>query len=191
MAVLPIVKYPDPRLRQPTVPVGEVTDEVRQLVHDMADTMYAFHGAGIAAIQVGAPQRIFVIEPTVAGLTHDDDPVAFLDPEITWLSKETEVSDEGCLSFPGVHVQLGRARQAKVRARNLDGQWFEMEGTGLFARALQHEQDHLNGRLLIDLVSALKRKFIQRKMERAAANDDYDEPEAELPPSGRRASDAP
>src|SRR5215468_2823931 len=104
MAVRPIVKFPDPRLRQETVPVAEVTEEIKKLCADMADTMYAANGAGIAAIQVGAKERIFIVDAGVAGGREEDPPVVFINPEIVSVSDETIVADEGCLSFPGIYV---------------------------------------------------------------------------------------
>jgi peptide deformylase len=175
MAVRPIVKYPDPRLRQATVPVREVTTEVRQLVADMADTMYAANGAGIAAIQVGVPERIYLIDAYVAGGREEDPPLVFINPEITWLSDETITSDEGCLSFPGVFVPIKRSLRARVRAMGLDGEIFELESEGLCARAMQHEGDHLTGRLLVDFVGPLKREMIKRKLKREAASAEADD----------------
>jgi peptide deformylase len=169
MAVLPIVKYPDPRLRQATVPVSTVTAEIRKLVADMADTMFSANGAGIAAIQVGSPERIYLIDAAVAGGREEDAPIVFINPEITWLSDETITGDEGCLSFPGVFVPVKRSLRARVRAMNLDGETFELEGEGLCARAMQHEGDHLTGKLLVDFVGPLKREMIKRKMKREAA----------------------
>ncbi len=171
MAVRPIVKYPDPRLRQPTRPVTAVTDEIRKLVADMADTMYAANGAGIAAIQMGAFERIYIIDAAVAGGREEDPPIVFINPEITWLSDETIVSDEGCLSFPGIFVPIKRAVKARVKAMNLDGHTFELEAEGLCARAMQHEGDHLTGRLLVDFVGPLKRQMIARKMKREAEEE--------------------
>src|SRR5262249_30925563 len=172
MAVRPIVKYPDPRLRQATVPVTQVTDEIRKLCADMADTMFAANGAGIAAIQVGAKERIFIVDAGVAGGREEDPPLVFVNPEIIELSEETLTTDEGCLSFPGIYVPIKRSLRAKVRAMNLDGQMFEMEREGLCARAFQHETDHLNGRLLVDFVGPLKREMIKRKMKRAAREEE-------------------
>jgi len=166
MAVRPIVKFPDPRLRQPTVAVTQVTDEIRKLCEDLADTMYAANGAGIAAIQVGVPERIYIVDAAVAGGREEDPPIVFINPELTWLSEETLTSDEGCLSFPGVFVPIKRSVRARVRAMNLEGEIFEFEGEGLCARALQHEGDHLNGKLLVDFVGPLKREMIKRKMKR-------------------------
>lgn len=174
MAVRPIVKYPDPRLRGPTVPVSRVTDEIRKLVADLADTMYAANGAGIAAIQVGAFERIYLVDAAVAGGREEDPPVVFINPEIVWMSEETETNDEGCLSFPGIYVPIKRSVRCRVRAMNLDGEVFEAEGEGLYARAMQHEGDHLTGKLLADYVGPLKRSMIRRKMERLAKEEAED-----------------
>ena len=171
MAVLPIVKFPDPRLREPTTPVAAVTDEIRKLVADMADTMYAANGAGLAAIQVGRPERIYIVDAAVAGGREEDPPVAFINPEILWLSDETETKDEGCLSFPTIYVPIKRSFRARVRATGIDGQTFEVEGEGLYARAMQHEGDHLTGRLLVDFVGPLKKQMIKRKMNRRAKEE--------------------
>lgn len=178
MAVLPIVKFPDPRLRQPTVPVSEVTDEIRKLVADMADTMYAANGAGLAAIQVGRFERIYIVDAAIAGGREEDPPVAFINPEIVWLSDETETKDEGCLSFPTIYVPVKRSLRARVRAMGLDGQTFEVDGEGLYARAMQHEGDHLTGKLLVDFVGPLKKQMIKRKMTRLAREEEA-EAEAE------------
>src|SRR5256885_13583281 len=109
MALRPILKYPDNFLRQPTQPVAEVTDEVRKLVADMVETMYAKNGAGLAAIQVGSNQRIFIVEASVAGGDENDHPIVFINPKIEWLSDESETADEGCLSFPGIYVPIKRS----------------------------------------------------------------------------------
>lgn len=189
MAVRPIVKYPDPRLRRQTVPVTQVTDEIRQLVADMAETMFANNGAGIATVQVGAVERIYLIDAQVAGGDPEDRPLVFINPEILWLSEETEVHDEGCLSFPEIFVAIERSVRARVRAVGLDGRAFEAEGEGLFARAMQHEDDHLTGKVLADYVGPLKRKLIKRRLERAARDakkdsaESGDEPKAPTPGS--------
>jgi len=166
MALRPIVKYPDNFLRQATAPVAAVDDDVRKLVADMVETMYSKNGAGLAAIQVGSNQRIFIVEASVAGGDENDHPVVFINPTIEWLSDDTETSDEGCLSFPGIYVPIKRSLRARVRATGLDGQEFVAEGEGLYARAMQHEHDHLINKLLIDYVGPLKRQMIKRKMER-------------------------
>jgi len=168
MALRDIVKFPDARLRKPTEDVREVDAETRALVEDMVETMYAANGAGIAAIQVGSQKRIFVVEASVAGGAENDPPVVFINPKIEWLSEETETTDEGCLSFPGIYVPVKRSYRARVRASGLDGKEFVAEGEGLYARAMQHEHDHLVNKLLIDWVGPIKRKLIQRKLEREA-----------------------
>jgi peptide deformylase len=169
MAVLPIVRYPDPRLREPSAPVQTVTDEIRKLVADMTETMYAAEGAGLAAIQVGVPIQLFIVEAAVAGRGADQPPVVFINPQIVAISDEAQTGDEGCLSFPGVFVPVKRGMRATIRATDLEGQTFEMEGSALFARALQHESDHLAGRLLIDMVGPVKREIIKRKMRKESA----------------------
>jgi peptide deformylase len=171
MALLPIVKFPDTFLRQPTREVVEVTDEVRTLVADMVETMYAKSGAGLAAIQVGADLKIFIVEASVAGGDENDHPVVFINPKIEWLSDEVESSDEGCLSFPGIYVPIKRSLRARVTATGLDGKPFVAEGEGLYARAMQHENDHLINKLLIDYVGPLKRQMIKRKMEKMTAEE--------------------
>src|SRR5262249_30086689 len=175
MAIRPILKFPDPGLRQPTRLVPQPFDEeVRTLVTDMVETMYAAAGAGLAAIQLGSPLRIFVVDGHVAGGAEDAPAQVFINPEITWLSDEIDNGEEGCLSFPGVFVPVKRALKAKCRALDLDGKEFELEGEGLLARAFQHEIDHLNGRLLIDMVGPVKREMIRRKMKRAAETGEYE-----------------
>jgi len=166
MALRPIVKYPDNFLRQPTVAVTAVDDSVKKLVADMVETMYAKNGAGLAAIQVGSPLRIFIVEASITGGDENDHPVVFINPTIEWLSDDTENADEGCLSFPGIYVPIKRSLRARVRATGLDGQEFVAEGEGLYARAMQHENDHLINKLLIDYVGPLKRSMIKRKMEK-------------------------
>ncbi|MDB4965377.1 MAG: peptide deformylase [Myxococcales bacterium] len=166
MALRPIVKYPDNFLRQPTCAVAAVDDGIKKLVADMVETMYAKNGAGLAAIQVGSNLRIFIVEASVAGGDENDHPVVFINPTIEWLSDDIESSDEGCLSFPGIYVPIKRSLQARVRATGLDGKEFVAEGEGLYARAMQHEHDHLINKLLIDYVGPLKRQMIKRKMEK-------------------------
>lgn len=166
MAVREIVKYPDPILREPTIEVPAVTDEIRELVRDLTDTMYAQNGAGIAAIQIGRLERIFLIDGKVAGGDDNSPPLVFINPEIVETGKGLAISEEGCLSFPDVFVEIKRPRWAKLRATNLEGQSFEAEGDGLLGRALQHEFDHLTGKLMIDLVGMVKKEMIKRKMKR-------------------------
>jgi peptide deformylase len=173
MAVLDVVKYPDPRLREPTVAVEQFDDGLRELVRDLADTMFAQNGAGIAAIQVGRFERVFLIDGRVAG-RNDDEPVVFVNPEIVEEGRGISISEEGCLSFPGVFVEVKRPRWVKFRAQDVHGEWFEIEGEGLLARALQHELDHLTGRLLVDMVGLVKKEMIKRKMKRWHSQNDGD-----------------
>jgi peptide deformylase len=172
MAVRPIVVWPDPRLREPTRPIAVVTEEVCALYRDLVDTMFAYNGLGIAAIQIGIPLQMFLVEATVAGGLETEDPVAFINPEILWTSDETEKTDEGCLSFPGIYVPIERALHCRVRSTGLDGSVFEVEAEGLFARAIQHENDHLTGKLLVDFVGPLKKQMIRRKLKRSKEEGD-------------------
>jgi peptide deformylase len=177
MAVRPIVVWPDPRLRQPTKQVTAITDEVRALYRDLCDSMFAENGLGIAAVQIGDATKMFIVEPVLAGKTAEDPPVAFINPEIVWTSDETQKSDEGCLSFPGIFIQVDRPMRAKVRALGINGEMFEVEAEGLFARCVLHENDHLTGKLLVDFVGPLKRQMIKRKLakrEGASADADAD-----------------
>ena len=170
MALRRVLKFPDPVLRQPTheVSADGIDASVRELVADMTETMYSLNGAGLAAIQVGSSLRLFIVEPTVAGRGENDPPVVFINPKLEWLSDgdELETKDEGCLSFPGVYVPIKRSLRARIRALDLDGNEFVAEGEGLYARAMQHEIDHLDNRLLIDYVGPVKRQMIKRRMER-------------------------
>ncbi len=166
MAVREIVKYPDAVLRESTVEVKDITDDIRELVRDLTDTMYAQNGAGIAAIQIGRLERIFIIDGKVAGGDESTAPMVFINPEVVETGKGLAIAEEGCLSFPDVFVEIKRPRWAKLRALGLDGQSFEAEGDGLFGRALQHELDHLTGKLMIDLVGMVKKEMIKRKMKR-------------------------
>jgi peptide deformylase len=168
MALRSIVRFPDPILRQRSEQIGDIGDDLRQLVADMTETMAAANGAGLAAIQVGVPVRLYIVDGHVAGGAEDSPPKVFINPEIVEISDESQTGDEGCLSFPDVFVPVKRGMRAKVRARDLDGNEFEVEGEGLYARAMQHEGDHLNGRLLIDQVGPVKRELIKRKLRRDA-----------------------
>lgn len=166
MAIRTILHYPDKRLREKAVPVTEVTDEIRRLVDDMAETMYDAPGVGLAATQIGVAKRIFVID--IAGKDEPSEFRAFINPEI--LTREGETTwEEGCLSFPTINEEIKRADRVTVRATGADGKVFELDADGLLAVAIQHELDHLDGILMIDRVSMLKKKMINRKMEKRAA----------------------
>lgn len=175
MSILPILRYPDARLREKSVDVETLNDDLRQLVNDMSETMYAANGAGLAAIQVGAPLRLFIIDGPVAGGADDAPPRVFINPEIVSLSEESQTGDEGCLSFPGIYVPVKRGLRARVRATDLEGQTFEVEGEALFSRAMQHENDHLVGRLLIDQCGPVKREIIKRKLRKDKEAEDADD----------------
>jgi peptide deformylase len=166
MATRTILRYPDPRLREKSQDVTTFDDDLRNLVADMSETMYSANGAGLAAIQVGVPLRLFIIDGPVAGGADDSHAAVFINPEIVWLSDEAQTGDEGCLSFPGIYIPVKRGMRARIRARDLDGAVFEVEGEALFARALQHENDHLIGRLLIDQCGPVKREIIKRKLRK-------------------------
>jgi len=163
MAILDILLYPDPRLREVALPVRTVDDRVRKLVEDMAETMYDAPGVGLAATQVGVNERVVVID--VAGEDAPSDLRVFINPELLE-ADGVQTWKEGCLSFPGVSEEIKRAARVKVRALGVDGKPFELEAEGLLAVAIQHETDHLDGVLMIDKLSALKRRLIGRKMAR-------------------------
>jgi len=172
MAVRPIVVWPDPRLRQETREVAEITDDVRQLYRDLVDTMYAYNGLGIAAIQIGDATRMFLVDAELAGGAEGDEPWAFINPEILWSSDDMQKADEGCLSFPGIYIAIERPLRAKVRAMNIAGEVFEVEGEGLLARCLLHEYDHVTGKLMVDFVGPLKKQMIKRKLAKRDPDDD-------------------
>ncbi len=171
MAVRDVVIWPDPRLRQPSEAVTDFGPGLRALYQDLVDSMYAERGLGMAALQLGDARRVFIVEPELAGQAKDAPPVAFVNPEIVETSSELQKSDEGCLSFPDIYIQVERPMRTRVKAQNLDGEWFELAGEGLLARCLLHENDHLTGKLLVDFVGPLKRQMIKRKLEKQAARD--------------------
>ena len=161
MATLEILHYPDPRLRQKAEPVAEVTQEIRQLVEDMAETMYAAPGVGLAAPQVGESLRLFIVD--IAGEGEPSDLHVFINPEIVQ-TEGKQLWREGCLSFPEVAEDIERAAEVTVKALDENGQPFELSAEGLLAVAIQHENDHLDGVLLLDRLGLLKRRIIHRKM---------------------------
>ncbi len=161
MAIRTILHYPDPRLREKATDVEEVTDEIRTLLDDMAETMYAAPGVGLAAPQIGVSKRIFVID--IAGEDDPSDLRVFINPEIID-KKGTQIWCEGCLSFPGVSEDVERADEVTVRALNEKGETFELTAHHLLAVAIQHENDHLNGVLMVDHLGMLKKRIVHRKM---------------------------
>jgi peptide deformylase len=166
MTVRPIVKLPDPVLKKVSAPVERVDDELRGLVDDMLETMYAAPGIGLAAVQIGIPRRLLVID--LAKEDQPKDPQAFINPEIVWSSDDTSVYEEGCLSIPDVFYDVERPAEVKVRYLDQHGKQQEMDCSGLMATCIQHEIDHLNGVLFIDHLSRLKRSMVVRKFTKMA-----------------------
>jgi peptide deformylase len=167
MAILPIVEVPDPRLRQISTPVEAVTDETRALIRDMFETMYAAPGIGLAAIQVGVPKRILVIdlqEPEEEGGEPVRNPLVFINPEIVEHSEQDVPYSEGCLSIPDQYAEVDRPDRIRARWLDEQGETHEQEIEGLLAVCLQHEMDHLNGILFIDHLSRLKRDMVLKKL---------------------------
>lgn len=160
-----ILHYPDKRLREPGKKVQAITPELQQLIDDMAETMYAAPGVGLAATQIGESLQLFIVD--IADTDEPSDLRVFINPEI--LASDGEVTwQEGCLSFPGVQEEIDRAARVRVRAQDRDGEWFELEAEGLLAIAIQHEYDHLQGVLMIDHMGPLKKRITHRKMVKRA-----------------------
>ena len=162
MAVLKILEFPDPRLRTKAKPVAEVTDTTRRLITDMLETMYDAPGIGLAATQVNVHQRVLVID-----VSEDrSKPLVFINPEVSVLDPELGEYDEGCLSVPGFYETVNRPNRIEVTALDRDGKSFTRELDGLLAICLQHEIDHLEGKLFVDYLSPLKRQRIRKKLEK-------------------------
>ena len=161
MAILEILHYPDPRLRTRAETVQNVDDEIRRLVDDMFQTMYDAPGIGLAAIQVNVPRRVLVIDVS----EERNEPLCFINPEILEKHGE-ETMEEGCLSVPGYYDKVTRAERIRVRALDRDGEPFEMETDGLLAVCIQHEIDHLDGKLFVDYLSRLKRERARKKIQK-------------------------
>lgn len=161
MAKLDILTFPDPRLRNRAKPVASVDTHVQRMVDDMFETMYAAPGIGLAAIQVNIPLRIVVIDVSDA----KDAPLCLINPQILERRGEEQM-DEGCLSVPGFYEPVTRAEWVRVQALDREGRSFELETDGLLAVCVQHEIDHLDGKLFVDYISALKRQRIRRKLEK-------------------------
>ncbi|AUX43152.1 peptide deformylase [Sorangium cellulosum] len=166
MAIRTILHYPDPRLRQKALPVGDITPEILKLIDDMAETMYAAPGVGLAATQIGELHRVFLVD--VAAENEPSNLLVFINPEIV-RNEGQQTGPEGCLSFPGISEDIKRAERVRVRARGRDGATFEIEADGLLAVAIQHELDHLDGVLMIDRMGTLKKRIVQRKMQKRGA----------------------
>lgn len=162
MALLNILHYPDKRLHKVAKPVEVVNDRIRKLVADMAETMYAAPGVGLAATQVDVHERVVVIDVSE---THDE-LLVFINPEIIWSSTERDVHEEGCLSVPGIYDNVERAEKVRVRALNEKGETWEVDCEGLLAVCIQHEMDHLMGKVFVQYLSPLKQTRIKSKMKK-------------------------
>ncbi len=168
MALLPILHYPDPRLHKVAKPVEVIDDRIRELVRNMAETMYDAPGVGLAATQVDVHERVVVIDVS----EESNNLLVLINPEITWKSDEQQVYEEGCLSVPGVYDEVKRAARIHVKAHNEKGEAFEFDAEGLLAVCVQHELDHLLGKVFVEYLSPLKQTRIKtkiRKQEREAA----------------------
>lgn len=163
MALLPILHYPDPRLHKKAQPVAVVDDRIRKLVRDMADTMYDAPGVGLAATQVDVHERVVVIDVSEDG----NELRVLINPEITWKSEERQTYEEGCLSVPGIYDEVERSARIHYRALDIDGKAYEAEAEGLLAVCVQHELDHLDGKVFVEYLSNLKQNRIKTKLKKA------------------------
>ena len=163
MALLEIVKYPDPVLETPGDPVTQFDERLRKLVSDMFETMYAARGVGLAAPQIGVSQRLFVMD--CSGGADPDERIALINPEVLRVEGD-QAGDEGCLSFPGIFFTVKRSLRAVVRAQDIHGEWFEVDGMELTARCMLHETDHCDGIVFIDKTTPLKRELVKRKIKK-------------------------
>jgi peptide deformylase len=164
MALLPILKYPDPRLREVAKPVAVVDDGVRRLVDDMLETMYAQEGVGLAATQVDVHRRVIVMDTS----SERNRPVVLINPQLTARSEELGFSEEGCLSVPATFERIARHERVTVQALDREGQSFELQADGLSAVCVQHEMDHLDGKVFVEYLSPLKRDRIRTRMLKRA-----------------------
>ncbi len=169
MAKLDIITLPDPKLRQASAPVERVDDELRKLAEDMLETMYEAPGVGLAAVQVGVLRRLIVLD--TAKEDAPPQPLVMINPEIRHLGSETRVYEEGCLSIPDVRIDIERPTELVVGYIDKDGKPQELKTGGLLATAIQHEVDHLNGKLIIDFLSRLKRDMVVRRFKKQAKSD--------------------
>ncbi|WP_296712000.1 peptide deformylase [Rhodoblastus sp.] len=183
MAIRPILCLPDPKLRAVSEKVGVVDDSVRALMDDMLETMYDAPGIGLAAIQIGVAKRVLVID--LAKQDEEAAPQFFADPEILTRSEETSVYEEGCLSVPDYYEEVNRPAKIRVRFLDRNNERREIEAEGLLATCLQHEIDHLDGKLFIDHLSRLKRERAIKKYAKAARNSEPAAPKAERGPEIR------
>ena len=163
MAILPILCYPDPRLHKVAQPVAQVDQRIQTLVKDMLETMYDAHGIGLAATQVDAHVRVVVIDVS----EERNEPMTLINPEILWASEEKQLGEEGCLSVPGIYDGVERSTSVKVRALDENGKSREIEAEGMLAICIQHEMDHLMGKVFVEYLSPLKRNRIKTKLVKA------------------------
>jgi len=168
MAVLTILTYPDPRLHTVAKPVQAVDARIRGLISDLLETMYDANGIGLAATQVDVHERLVVIDVS----EERNQPLVLINPEIVWASEEVQVADEGCLSVPGIYDGVERSRAVRVRALDADGQSREVSAEGILAVCIQHEMDHLLGKVFVEYLSPLKRNRIKTKMLKARRDPD-------------------
>jgi peptide deformylase len=169
MTIRPILTAPDPRLKVKSRPVARVDDEMRRLMDDMLETMYAAPGIGLAAPQVGVPRRVIVMDLAKEGAAPE--PRFFANPELLWVSDEDMTAEEGCLSVPEHYAEVLRPRAIRVRYLDYDNEIRELEAEGLLATCIQHEMDHLDGILFIDHLTALRRNIILRKLRKSKKAD--------------------
>lgn len=160
MALLPILRYPDPRLHKVAQPVAQVDARIRQQIADMFETMYDANGVGLAATQVDFHERLIVIDVS----QERNQPIVLINPELTWTSEETQINEEGCLSVPGIYDGVERHSAVKVRALDENGTSREIEADGLLAICIQHEMDHLMGKVFVEYLSPLRRGRIKTKL---------------------------
>ena len=163
MPILDILEFPDPRLRTVAKPVASVSDATRTLIDDMFETMYAAPGVGLAATQINVHQRLMVIDTS----EEQNQPLVFINPTVEALDNDLHDYEEGCLSVPGFYESVSRPENIRVTALDRNGDSFTLEPDGLLAVCIQHEIDHLNGKLFVDYVSPLKRNRIKKKLEKA------------------------
>jgi peptide deformylase len=162
MALLNILEYPDPRLKKVARPVTQFDGRLRQLVADMAETMYSAPGVGLAATQVDVHERLIVIDVS----EDKSDLQVFINPQIVWASEETMLCEEGCLSVPGVYDEVRRPARVRVQAQDVDGKFYEKDCDGLLAVCIQHEMDHLLGKVFVEYLSNLKQDRIRTRMRK-------------------------
>ncbi len=167
MALLNILRYPDTRLHTVARPVAQVDDRIRRLVDDMLETMYAAEGVGLAATQVDVHERVIVMDTS----EKRDQPQVLINPVLSWASEEMAIAEEGCLSVPQIYDKVERHARVKVQALNRQGEAFEMEAEGLSAVCVQHEMDHLQGKVFVEYLSLLKRDRIKTKMLKKTRED--------------------